>query len=67
MTGAASRRYVKADRVPRKVRIVRNPDCWVVLATYRHFWPNGDAHTVQYGGDTRRAAVWSMVREVMGR
>lgn len=55
------------DRIPRKVRLVRNPDCWVVLATYRRFWPNGDSCTVHYGGDTRRQAVWAMVREVVGR
>lgn len=55
------------DRFPRKVRLVRNPDAWVVLATYRRFWPNGDSCTVHYGGDTRRAAAWALIREVMGR
>jgi hypothetical protein len=59
--------YVRPDRFPRKVRLVRNPDVWVVLATYRHFWPNGDACTVHYGGDTRRQAVRNLLREVLGR
>jgi hypothetical protein len=58
---------VRRDRFPRKVRLVRNPDVWVVLATYRHFWPNGDACTVHYGGDTRRQAVRNLLREVLGR
>ena len=51
MSGAG---YSRPDRLPRSLRIVRNPDCWVVLATYRHFWPIGDSCTVLYGGDTRR-------------
>ncbi len=59
--------YVRPDRLPRKVRLIRNPDVWVVLATYRHFWPNGDACTVHYGGDTRRQAVRKLLREVLGR
>ncbi len=59
--------YVRPDRLPRKVRLIRNPDVWVVLATYRHFWPNGDACTVHYGGDTRRQAVRNLLREVLGR
>lgn len=54
----------KRSRFPHRVRLVRNPDVWVVLATFRHFWPNGDSCTVHYaGGDTRRSAIWRALRE----
>ena len=54
-----------ADRIPRRLRLVHNGDCWVVLAWYRHFWPNGDSCTVHYGGETRRAAIVATIREVL--
>ena len=60
---------MKRSRYPRRVAMVQKwHGVWVVRGEYRHYWPNGDACTVDLSaGYTRREAAWRAFREVVAR